>query len=238
VSSHFAAQGQWKQSLEAFHLAVTSPSLAPVKNQALVEYLRAARGARLAGAISSLPSELQRPPPDSSIAFLAALVGPLEKTDRPGAAAYKELSAGRLAQALKLAADPSVPEGARQVLQILAGASDGASPDFVSAAMAANAEEAERWLLDALRIREQGHVAALRISGLDERMQIELAEALGDPAMLKNPARLEALAKGLSLKQQGAISASAVIVLREKAPAAWRSQAKELLFVTERPYFR
>ncbi len=236
VGSDLAAQGKWKESLAAFQHAISTPSFAPLKDHASVEYLRAAKGAMAAGALATLPSTLSRPPERSTVSFILSLESHAASGDRPTLRAYRELNHGQLARAEAAAADPVVPPEGRAVLTVLIGASEGAQRDQEDEALNTQVDDELWWVQDALSLRRGVKVDTVRILGVSEDARRALATALADPSLPKHPALVDELARALSLKERGAVYASAVVVLGKKAPAAWRTQAKALLFPLERPY--
>jgi hypothetical protein len=57
-------------------------------------------------------------------------------------------------------------------------------------------------------------------------------------AALRNPAQAERALDGLRPETRGKAYGLAVVVLGTDAPPKWRDRAKQLLFASERPYFK
>ncbi|HJY78216.1 MAG TPA: hypothetical protein VKE95_16380, partial [Burkholderiales bacterium] len=155
-------------------------------------------------------------------------------------AAYSELARGNLDKAMRLVQGNTER---RVRLLRLAAASDGASRDLVSAALALNSDdgidESTVWAALALAMREKRETAPyLAQVGKNPRERAEVVvrflEALqrGQP-----PAATERLLDGVQPSLRGHGYSGGVVLLGEKAPRAWRDAANRLLFASERPYF-
>jgi len=126
-------------------------------------------------------------------------------------------------------------------MTLLVGASDGASAEQVKDALEVLPAPDLGWVDVALSLREGQSVQTVgeAVAGLRSATEREeLAAVLSDDGLAKAPARLEAIAKPLLLRDRAVVLAMGVIVLGDKAPARWRSEVKSLLYTIERPYFR
>lgn len=180
-------------------------------------------------------------PKESTVAFLQRVEGAAQKDDWPFLKAYHQLRAGNLFEANRELLGGQVSETARARIHLLVGASDGASEAQVKDALEVLPPPDLAWVDVALSIREGQSVQTVgdAVSGLrGAAEQEELASVLSDEGLVKSPARLEAIAKPLLIRDRAVVLAMGVIVLGDKAPARWRSEVKELLFTIERPHFR
>lgn len=237
VAGDLAARNDLTGALAAFQLATTTPSFAPLKDNAQVEYLRTAKATIAAKQAARLPTELTRTPEGSAVAFLISLEGAPGAKDRPSLRAWRELNHGQLARAEAAAADSSISKETRELLTLFVGGSDGAAADQMDDALAADVDGDDTWVKDALLAKRGEKIDMVRIAGLTDDERRAVATALVDPTLLKHPASLESLATSRPLRERGTIFAAAVIALGNKAPVSWRVQAKVLLFPVERPYF-
>ena len=226
-------QGQWREALAAYEVVRR-------KTPTLVESVNidAARIHRLLGT--------DRPPVmnelvkgSEGLRRLRALETDEGLGDSPYRA-YPELARGNLAPALKLA-QPQ-PKLAVRVLR-LAAASDGAGPELAERALALpidqGVDDGTVWSALALAARSGRDVSGYeplvrRASPAQHATLLRFVDALkkGVP-----PAQAEALLKGLPPELLGHGYEIGVVMLGAKAPKSWREAAKQLLFVSERPYF-
>ncbi len=154
--------------------------------------------------------------------------------------AYAELARGHLDQAVSLAhANPAVEA---RVLR-LAAASDGASPELVRRALALDPgvglDDATRWASIALATRSGRDVTPL-LDSHPARPEYP-QRVLSFIRLVRrgaNRSAAEQQLNGLPLTARGEAYCAGVIILGDRAPAAWRHAAKQLLFAPERPYFR
>lgn len=177
--------------------------------------------------------------PGSLVDFVLRIEGPPKNDDWPTLKAWRGLRNGNLVEAQQQVASGS--QATRDLMTLLVGASEGASPNEVKAALEVKPTPDVAWVAAALSLREgEGldtigdAVPSLR----DEAEQRDLAAALADPALVKHTQQLEVIAKRLPLRDRAALLGMGLVVLGDKAPATWRAEVKALLFVTERPYFR
>jgi hypothetical protein len=127
----------------------------------------------------------------------------------------------------------SLASPVRETLTMYLGASEGASPEQVARALAlppaSKDDVSGRWLLAALSARAGKTVD----TGGDP-----VAAALAGAELAKDPFALDRVVAGMDPFQRGAARAAAVVRLGERAPPAWRHEARALLFGFERPYLR
>ena len=174
---------------------------------------------------------------------LEALVG-LENTKEFGTspmAAYGALAAGRLAAALRLAAQDSAVQ--RNVLR-LAAASDGASQEIQAHAVALGPSRGldndTRWASIGLAMRTgQDHAPFHPTPSSVSAEQLQQMLRFVTRARTETDiAAVEQELTGLPLVLRGHAYSMATIVLGDRTPESWRSAARRLLFVSERPYFK
>ena len=161
-------------------------------------------------------------------------------TEGSPAAAYQHLAKGELSLALTVAG--SDPDMLPQLLP-LAAASDGADAQTIRRALALppkpEQDSVRAWMLLALSASNGGDLAPLRKAALAAEPEEGAALAKFFDAV-RSGAGAEAAEAALgevSPRTRGIAYASAVVMLGERCPAAWREQAKWLLFPAERPYF-
>lgn len=241
VAGDLAATGRWKEALGAFETAVEAKAFAPMRDFALVEYLRVVRGARSAGVTAPTPRSVSQAVKGSTMAFINRVEGGPQKDDWPFVRAYRSLREGRLSEVLATvnAVDTSPAGLARMTL--LVGASDGATPAQVKDALEVKTSPDLAWVEVALSLREGVRVETVgeAVPGLrGAAAQEALAATLSDAALGKQPAKLEAIAKPLALRDRAIVLGMGLIVLGAQAPEKWRGEVKDLLFTIERPYFR
>jgi hypothetical protein len=157
--------------------------------------------------------------------------------------AYSQLAKGNLREALHEAQnDHPLYE---RVLRLVA-ASDGADPQWVREALAlapdAGQDVQTAWMMLALADREGLDGAPYRkwLSNVNPRERDEAHAVLAFADALSHGARPEqadALLVHVSVEWRGAAHGYGVIRFGKLAPAAWRTEAKALLFSNERPYF-
>jgi len=125
----------------------------------------------------------------------------------------------------------------REDHQVLAGASTGASPALVDAALAATPRSFEAQLIAAaLHLRERGAVppeltAELRRSPRYPRLSMVL-----EPAKVAEPGIVEGYVRTMSSADRGAALAVACVVVGDAAPEPWRREVRALLLPWERPW--
>lgn len=158
-----------------------------------------------------------------------------------GSPVLAALRRGNLEEALRKAE----PSERATVLRMVA-ASDGARPEWVAEALALPTNQgitsASLWAAIGLAAREHRdigpYLSLLRArSGEDHTGQIARFERFLVELRKKNYAAAERLLDGLTPILRGHACGVGLIVAGDAAPAAWRSAAKRLLFLTERPYF-
>lgn len=238
ATQELARVGRWKDALAAFELAYASDRTASVRDTVAIEYWRASRAAKAAGVESVLPPALRQ---DPVLSFLSSI----ERNNRihePVTRAYRGLYNGDFAAALSNAAQSD--HATAQRMFVLVGASDGATPAQIKAALAVRLEDLDltaACLLSALRIREgsSANGAAAPVLVNDTTRACGPVEAIvRDPAFARRPEPLAAFADQQVMSARGLAYAMGAIALGDRAPAGWRAQAKATLFPTEHPYFK
>lgn len=162
-----------------------------------------------------------------------ALAGPLAQP-------WWDLEDGLFEEVAAIIAEDPAVHGA---LTVLYGASEGAPPEAVAAALAVTP------LPESLPAQVAGLALALREGGDAARWQAGLAElglpetavlalALEPVALAQDPARIEAGMACLSGANLPFLHLAGVVLLGEAAPAAWRQSARSGTFLTERPHLR
>jgi hypothetical protein len=155
------------------------------------------------------------------------------------AADYHLLAKGDLANAAQAAARRGATGNG---LLLLTAASDGASDELVARARALQ-PTTENGLAGTLA----GYAIAARSGDSLTPHADVLREILGDEAdrllsflsalrSTSDPASVE-IPKTRGMSERGRLLGSATMMLQGRTPAAWRNEAKRLLFVGERPYF-
>jgi hypothetical protein len=174
----------------------------------------------------------------SPLSFVQRIEGGARSDDWPVPVAWRALFKGQLADALRKAKETKDP-GLSARMTVLVGASDGASPDEVDAALRATSTAIEPWLAVALSLRAGRPVERPGdlVPGITSVLVQESVLAALQSAS-REPKRLDAAMQGLDVRQRAIVSAMGAIVLGARAPAAWRRTARAGLFIFERPYFR
>jgi len=225
--------GQWQQAAEALDQAFRA--LRPPAEHLVVDL---ARLHRLIDA-NPRPAIARLAPGSAYLRYLVSLDSG-QGLDSPTQLAYLELARGHLDKALELARADSEVEA--RVLR-LAAASDGAPAELVSRALAlpteAGLDDQTRWASIGLAAR-MGRDFTPLVSSKQSWPREYVDTLLGFLARArsgKNLSAAEGSLKRLPLEVRGEGYVLGVITLRGRAPAAWRHAAKQLLFITERPYF-
>ena len=227
-------QARWQKALASLDIARRQiPALA---SSVVVDIIRLRR--LLDDDVSRAIAEAK-----GSSELLDFLLG-LENGEIPGdppLKAYAELARGRLAQALQIAR--ARPETEARVLR-LAAASDGATEEMVSRALALDiARGIDRdtmWTSLALAARAQHDLAPyIRILGrhAGDARTPRMLEFLQILRRNGDPETAQKLLDGFSPELRAQAYSLGLVMLGEKAPAQWRVAAKRLLFASERPYF-
>lgn len=158
-----------------------------------------------------------------------------------GWTAWRLLAQGQYSLALDEAGDPQV----RANVLRMAAASEGASPKLIAEAFALPPSDGidrdSVWASLALAAREGQDTAPL--SGLaaelgDEPEEVErLLGLLDADALRAAPERMHVARQGQQAFLQGQALVMGIVLLGDDAPAAWRWEARALLFAPERPVF-
>ncbi len=228
-------QGDYAGAAKAYALAAQAPPLANNANLALARIWRLTEQVSASG----LSTLAQRS--DSLAGLLAVERG----VDSNGEAikgpsrAYSLLAQGQLAGAVAAAKeDPQTHD----IVLRLAGASDGASKDLVSAALALGKDaesQAAIWPSIALAEREGRAHAALDAQARGAFPPYDKAlRPFATKAFLENRKAAEAALSDLPAEYQSFACVMALVRAPELAPSSCRKLAKASLFAPERPYFR
>jgi Zn-dependent protease with chaperone function len=239
-----AEQSRWDEALAAMQQARQKvPALADAVGVDI------ARIMRFTGGISaSVYTDLSRTSP--TLGRLVSLEQGREQND-PYPKAFFDLARGQLQPALQEMSrvhDSDAKEAAHRQARFLrlVAASDGASPDMVSQALALNPQEGNDavtvWAALGLAEREQRdiapHVQALRNQyGDSAKPVLRIIDDMHAGLRGRDLAGLEKRMNGLPLELRGHAYAMGVVALGAQAPQSWRDNAKRLLFASERPYF-
>ncbi|MEJ8855396.1 M48 family metallopeptidase [Variovorax robiniae] len=243
----WAAEQAWPQARQALEAAGRNPSLrhAVSLDLARIRRIESGEGADLADLAAH--SQL--------LQTLVELRGSNLSLSDGAALGYAALDRGQLDRALALAEAPSAPEPR---LALMVGASDGATPAAVAAALKAQARLAmdwdDAWMAVGLAIKS-GQKTDQVLAALVRRLPAAEAKALGkfvaSVEALRDPPRdpqrpepifrdrthLEALLQGVSPQLRAQAYGIGLIAWGQRAPAPWRSFAKRALLPAERPYF-
>jgi hypothetical protein len=241
AASALAARGDWSESFRAWDVALAGVRAPTIAASFAMEAIRTRRAAAAAGLVIDGVWRAPESARSGAVSIIEALEGEDVADAPPVVVAFKRLAAGDLRGAL--ASTTAGEPVARQVLA-LAGASDGADPALRRRALALPVDDFDLSAvaaLAALAVREGGDAERF-FAAIDEALAPEpiagLREVLASPDLATSPERLEALAAGQSLRVAAILKAMGVIVLGDRAPAAWRRDAKAALFPFERPFFR
>ncbi|MET0540400.1 MAG: hypothetical protein ABWZ88_01465, partial [Variovorax sp.] len=243
----WAAEQAWPQARLALEAAVKSPPLrhAVSMDLARIRRIESGEGADLA----DLAAHSQ------TLRTLVELRGSNLSASEGAALGYAALDRGQLDRALAIAEAPSAPEPR---LALLVGASDGAKPAAVAAALKAQDKLAldfdDAWMAVGLAIRS-GQKTDRVLAAWVRRMPAFEAKAVGsfvagveavrDPTRdplraeptLRDRTHLEALLQGVSPTLRAQAYGIGLIAWGQRAPAPWRSFARRALLPAERPYF-
>ncbi|MEJ8845771.1 M48 family metallopeptidase [Variovorax rhizosphaerae] len=243
----WAAEQAWPQARQALEAAAKSPPLRHVVSLDLarIRRIEGGEGADLAD-LAAHSQVLQ--------ALVELRGSNLSVSDGP-ALGYAALDRGQLDRALALAEAPSAPEPR---LALMVGASDGAGPAAVAAALKAQTRLAmdfdNAWVAIGLAIKsgqktEQMLAAFVRqlpaaeakavgnfVAGL-EAMRGQPRDALRPEPGFRDRTHLEAMLQGVSPQVRAQAYGIGLIAWGQHAPAPWRSFAKRALLPAERPYF-
>jgi hypothetical protein len=233
AADELAGAGRWRESLEAYETALTSAELSAIRDRGgLFQYLRIIRVAEAAGHAVTVHESFAGA---RELALLARIAGAPAEADDTTVRVYRALERGELEAALRelLAEDP-------HVLTLIA-ASDGASEAIRERAVGLRLEDLKGTavaLSIALRIRQNVPFDPPKKGMFNAALEAKLIALLKDPKLASSPSRLEALVASKPPWERATALAMGAIVLGDRAPPSWRSQAKLTLYPFERPYFR
>jgi hypothetical protein len=225
--------GRWGEALSA--LEESRRKLRPLAKDMAIDIVRIRRlmgadsGHAMAGLLKSSPS----------LEYLVNLETGKGIGKGPESA-FMALARGELDKALTAARPDS--ETARAVLR-LAAASDGASPEIKARANAlapdVGVDNSTRWATMALAMRDgRDHSPFLPNEKVVPAHYTESLMRFVERARTGTDlGAAEDELLGLPPLLRGHAYSMATIVLGSRAPQAWRTAAKRLLFVSERPYF-
>jgi hypothetical protein len=222
----------FRDAMQALLVATHTPALRPVSALTIQRLQRASPND-----VASLDELMQQ---SAQLKQLVALeTGGKDVPDGPFRA-YSLLGLGELTQAVERASGE--PDLHPRVLR-LAAASDGAPRELVEAAFKLTKEQgvddATLWTSLALEAREGRPFSLLdtaKASAGDETKP--LLRMLEDKTLVDRPERLEELVQPLALMAQVQAYMMGAIMKGSTAPSSWRRLSSELLFASERPYFR
>lgn len=229
-----AEWGRWKEALAAYEVALRKvPGLQERLALDTARMLRATEEGT-AARMESLESVSPR-------LRDYRLVESGGSTENPEVKTYAALFRGNLTEALQLAKQR--PESEPRLVR-LAAASDGAEPALVSRALALPAGKGhDMWTLGAavgLALREKRDatpylevLAQARPEQRDAMRRFVMAMQHGATPDTASP-----LLDGIEPELRAQGYAIGVILWGDKAPPSWRHDAKALLFMPERPYFK
>lgn len=154
--------------------------------------------------------------------------------------AYRMLYNGKLSDAIAAAAPDK--ELHADVLR-LAGASEGALPDEIAAALALPVDSGftrgSMWAMLALHMREGKDYAALvEMAGTRSAYSASILEFLRQLAARKNPETAAKALATLDIEDRSYAYSAGLVLIGDKAPQAWRDTVQRVLYPSERPYFR
>ena len=154
------------------------------------------------------------------------------------AVAYVKLGSGALAQAVSAAGDDT-----RARIVRLVAASRGATADQTAAATALRSDAGidyhTIWPAIGLALRNKQEATALlaRMKDFAPRDQLTaLEEFLQPDRLVKNKKAADAAISALDPVERGHAYVLGTVILGDAAPDSWRSEARALLFVPERPF--
>ncbi|MFL6679441.1 MAG: M48 family metalloprotease [Burkholderiaceae bacterium] len=239
-----ASDERWPEATAAFEQA--GRGLPFMTDQSIVMQARILRAGGDAGArVQALARRSEQ------LAHWLAIEAPDYRAgdeDGPIAAAYADLAQGRLAV-------PAVGDRVERVdvarLARLAGASDGAPPALVQAALAlpvADGLDGDTvWAALGLALRTHADTAPLvqaltdpaRVSSSSSPAQLRRMWAVVQASAQPGAHALAAAdLRGFDPAERGQVWMALAVALGDKAPPPYRTHANRLLFSIERPYFR
>ncbi len=199
---------------------------------------------------------LQQPPATPALSDLAQISSHLRRYLALGSGeglpegpikAFSKLGAGQIDSAMSYCSSSAQlrREAVCKLVVPLAAGSEGASPSLAKRALSVPVEELDQNALFSL-------LALARRIGVDRApyekairaafpAEADILLSFADPDALRADAgftKAEAKLETLRMTLRGQACVMALILLGDDAPAHWRTQAKALLFVTERPYLR
>lgn len=230
-----------KDALAAYEVAYGSDRTAAVREAVALEYWRVARAGKVAGVEAVLPVALSREP---ALSFMSSLERSGTRDDSALTKAYRGLARGDFGAALENGASTRPDDRSR--LFVLVGASEGATPALVTAALAVPIQELDLYaacMLAALQLREAPTDRATAdakpsLASAPAAERVRVCDGALEVLRAPNPKSLEAYAEQQILSVRGISYAMGVIALGARAPDAWRAKARTLLFPSDRPYFR
>ena len=150
--------------------------------------------------------------------------------------AYHRLADGRIDAAVAVQVES---QRAMNRVLLLAAASDGAKLELTERALAlpcVGLDTSEAWVALGL-VRREGRDDAACVKTVTEAGGEEVDKILRFLAAAQTPSEAEPLLQGLDPEARGFAYSTAVIILGERAPDDWSWNAKQLLYVVERPWF-
>ncbi len=234
VGWELESEGEWREAIELFRRA---RPLLPAMEEVLV--VEEARLRRLLS--NDERASLRDLIPNSESLELKVALETGGDNLGGSAAAYPKLARGDLTGALSAAREPPSWDPDPRLLRLVA-ASDGASADMRHSALAlpfdAGLDPTTLWPSLALAARDKRDLTPY-LARVNQEMRDDA------PAMLRafetlhahgSAADFEKSLAGLAAYQRGLLYAAAVVLRGEDCPVAWRASARQLLFVSERPF--
>jgi Zn-dependent protease with chaperone function len=228
-------RGEWSKGLRQLEALLRSPDA----RETLGSMQLAGVAARVRRLLSDRPHYEDLTKLDGNLEQELSIESEAGRDESALTRAFRHLRKGELPEALRVR-DLAPPVRAR--LELLVGASDGATPAQIDAALRLPGEGELAWYVGpvafALAQREGKSVTEVRARlGSYLAEEPEAFAALDPTALAKNPAKLDQVVVGMDPRFRGAFRAAGIVLLGKKAPALWRKEATALLFASERPYF-
>jgi hypothetical protein len=228
-----AAEQRFAEAAKAVHLALEAKETASIRREVQLFLVRLQRAANVSER-GVAPIKV-RAIEGSTLQFIEQVEREPKDEESTAVRSFRALRQGHLEEALHHAGSTGP---VRDRLTLLVGASEGSSKSQVENALQLEGMD-DDWVMLGLRFREGQAVTSVHEAiHVGEAQGRAIAEVLGSPRLKKSPHTLTEAVKGLALNDRAQVIGMGVLVLGSDAPAVWRQEAKEVLFVVERPYFR
>ncbi len=235
MAQEHARTARWLDALRLLHQSRTR-EIAPLWPGLAVD------AARMRRALASDPSGVDLDDLSSESPALAAMLA-MEDPDGPqGQQPWPLLSSANFEQALSVAGAIDQSGVTRHRVLRLIAASEGVSEELHERAWTLLPEEGidevTVWSTFALAVRD-GRDTRPFLDKVRESARGDADVMLSLPDLVRtDPARFEDALSELRPELRGHALVMAIVLLGESAPPSWRHDARALLFVIERPYFR